>query len=414
MFEELHLYPWALARHLNAPFAEERAHYLSYCAERGDSQATLATKANRLIYVTCQLSKCPNLDVAIERLGAVACGENGRALAWIQKLNTRWSQKKFIAVSRPWLRFLGWWRELIVFEPFQKQLDEYCHWMRDLRGLTERTIDTERRYVTEFLRWYAVKRRPLSKARPIDIDRYLAEGGATRWRRISVRNVATSLRAFFRYGALRGWSPQPLPDSIQAPRVYAEETLPAGPDWIDVKRMMAATNTDRAKDLRDRPILMLFAIYGLRATEVARLRLVDLDWERGLLHVTRVKRRGPQTYPLLPSLSKALICYLKTVRRPSAHREIFLGLQSPFLPLGHGGLYSLVSRRLTALGVRTVHHGPHSLRHACAARLVAQGLSLKEIGDHLGHRSASATRIYAKVDLSGLRQVASFDLGELL
>src|SRR2546429_7047910 len=113
MFEELHLYPWALARHLNAPFAEERAHYLSYCAERGDSQATLATKANRLIYVTCQLSKCPNLDVAIERLGAVACGENGRALAWIQKRTTRWSQKKFIAVSRPWLRFLGWWRELI-------------------------------------------------------------------------------------------------------------------------------------------------------------------------------------------------------------------------------------------------------------------------------------------------------------
>src|SRR2546429_6315611 len=50
---------------------------------------------------------------AIERLGAVACGENGRALAWIQKRNTRWSQKKFIAVSRPWLRFLGWWRELI-------------------------------------------------------------------------------------------------------------------------------------------------------------------------------------------------------------------------------------------------------------------------------------------------------------
>jgi integrase/recombinase XerD len=45
--------------------------------------------------------------------------------------------------------------------------------------------------------------------------------------------------------------------------------------------------------------------------------------------------------------------------------------------------------------------------------LVAQGLSLKEIGDHLGHRSTSATRVYAKVDLRGLREVAAFDLGEL-
>jgi site-specific recombinase XerD len=414
MFEELHLCPWALARHLNAPFADERARYLSYCAERGDSQATLASKATRLIYVARQLSKCPELDVAIERLKAVDCGGQGREVAWIQKLNTRWSPKKFIGVARPWLRFLGWWREPIALEPFQEELDQYCHWMKDLRGMTEMTVDTERRYVTQFFRWYAAKRRSLSEAQPVDIDRYLAEGGATRWRRISVRDVATSLRAFFRYGAIRGWSPLHLADSIQAPRVYTGEALPAGPGWTDVKRMLAATNTKRAKDLRDRPILMLFAIYGLRVTEVARLRLEDVDWEHRLLHVTRVKRRGRQTYPLLPSISEALIRYLKTVRRHCAHREVFLGLRSPFLPLAHGGLYSLVSRRLTALGVRTAHHGPHSLRHACAARLVAEGLSLKVIGDHLGHRSASATRIYAKVDLSALREVGTFDLGELL
>ncbi|PYS08797.1 MAG: integrase, partial [Acidobacteria bacterium] len=241
MFEELHLCAWALARHHNAPFANERARYLSYCAERGDSQATLASKANRVIYVARQLSKCPELDVAIERLRAVACGGKGREFAWIQKLNTRWSQKKFIGVARPWLRFLGWWREPIALEPFQEELDEYCHWMKDLRGMTEMTVDTERRYVTQFFRWYAAKRRSLSEAQPIDIDRYLAEGGATRWRRISVRDVATALRAFFRYGAIRGWSPLHLADSIQAPRVYTGETLPAGPGWTDVKRMLAAT-----------------------------------------------------------------------------------------------------------------------------------------------------------------------------
>jgi integrase/recombinase XerD len=58
--------------------------------------------------------------------------------------------------------------------------------------------------------------------------------------------------------------------------------------------------------------------------------------------------------------------------------------------------------------------GPHCLRHACARHLVASGFSLKQIGDHLGHRSAYATRIYAKTDLGGLRQVAEFDLRGLL
>jgi site-specific recombinase XerD len=69
---------------------------------------------------------------------------------------------------------------------------------------------------------------------------------------------------------------------------------------------------------------------------------------------------------------------------------------------------------MRALDIRSVRHGPHALRHACAGRLVAQRLSLKQIGDHLGHRSAYATRTYAKVDLAGLREVADFSLGDLL
>jgi integrase/recombinase XerD len=166
-------------------------------------------------------------------------------------------------------------------------------------------------------------------------------------------------------------------------------------------------------DVRDRAILMLFAIYGLRESEVAKLRLDDIDWEHDQLRIPRAKRREPQVYPLLPSVGRALTDYLLSVRRSTSHREIFLTLVSPYCPLSSGGLYYVVAARLKSLNVRCAHHGPHSLRHACAARLVAQGLTLKEIGDHLGHRSTSATRVYAKVDLHGLREVAAFDLGEL-
>jgi hypothetical protein len=75
--------------------------------------------------------------------------------------------------------------------------------------------------------------------------------------------------------------------------------------------------------------------------------------------------------------------------------------KAPFRRLSQGALYHLVSTRLDALGIHVPRRGPHSLRHACAGRLVAEGFSLKEIGDHLGHRCAYATRIYAKVDLMG-------------
>jgi site-specific recombinase XerD len=74
----------------------------------------------------------------------------------------------------------------------------------------------------------------------------------------------------------------------------------------------------------------------------------------------------------------------------------------------------VVSDRLRPLKLSVRHQGPHSLRHACATRLLAQGLSLKEIGDHLGHQNPKSTSVYAKVDLVGLREVAEFSLGGLL
>jgi integrase/recombinase XerD len=106
----------------------------------------------------------------------------------------------------------------------------------------------------------------------------------------------------------------------------------------------------------------------------------------------------------------AILRYLQQVRPPSTHRELFLTLRAPFRPLSRICMYNTVSRRVRALNIQVRHQGPHCLRHACAARLLAKGSNLKEIGDHLGHSSVAATRVYAKADLAGLREVADFDL----
>ena len=126
-----------------------------------------------------------------------------------------------------------------------------------------------------------------------------------------------------------------------------------------------------------------------------------------------MKRRQAQVYPLLPSVAEALARYIDTVRPQTSHQEVFIRLQAPRRPLTPASIYDVVSHRFLALGIQGAHQGPHALRHACAARLVADGLTLKEIGDHLGHRSTSATRTYAKVNMTSLREVGDFDLGDL-
>jgi integrase len=160
-------------------------------------------------------------------------------------------------------------------------------------------------------------------------------------------------------------------------------------------------------------MLMLFAIYGFRAGEVINLRLEDLDWEHELLRVVSSKTKRVRTYPLMRSVGDAILRYLQEVRPRSTHRALFLSLYPPFGPL-RAVSQDVVARRLKSLGVSLPHYGPHALRHACATRLLADGLSLKEIGDQLGHTNPETTRIYAKVDLAGLRQVADFELGGVL
>jgi integrase/recombinase XerD len=117
---------------------------------------------------------------------------------------------------------------------------------------------------------------------------------------------------------------------------------------------------------------------------------------------------------LLPCVGESILRYVQKVRPRRGYREVFLTSRAPIRPLSASALSTMVSERFRALDIRSLRSGAHALRHACAGRLIAQGLSLKEIGDHLGHRSAYSTRTYAKVDLAGLREVADLSLGGLL
>lgn len=413
MFERIFKRDYYVARHAAAPFAEERQRYLAECARRGDAKEIVRQKAEELYWVAWRLSVYGDLHVTIDQVRAAAldCDWRDRERACSRKLNRRATRTRFVMYARGWLRFLGCLRQIEAPIPFRARLEQFCRWAKEERGFTEATVYQYLKSVRLFLRWYGGLDRPLSEVQLNDIDTYLTHGSARGWCRKTVSNMVAALRVFFRYGASQGWVRPTLASGICGPPIYSLEKLPAGPAWTDVQRLLASLDAGCPKDIRDRAILMLFAIYGLREKEVAQLRLEHLDWEHDLLHVPRAKRRETQTYPLLPSVGNAIIQYLQTVRRPlSAHRQVFLTLRSPYAPMSGAALYYVVAPRLKALGVQTTHRGPHSLRHACAARLVAEGLSLKEIGDHLGHRT-TATRTYAKVDLSGLREVAAFDLG---
>ncbi len=169
--------------------------------------------------------------------------------------------------------------------------------------------------------------------------------------------------------------------------------------------------SDRPVDKRDRAILMLFVAYGLRAGEVVGLRLDDLDWENEMHSRSLPEARTNPCLATLTETSAMPFCatYGKPVRpvsgaASSSHR------MRPSDRLARKTLGKIVRDRLAGIGIVSGRRGTHALRHAAAQHLLDQGMSMKVIGDFLGHRDPSSTAIYAKVNLAALREVAALDL----
>jgi site-specific recombinase XerD len=286
--------------------------------------------------------------------------------------------------------------------------------MRNEKGLAEATINNSCGILKRF--FSSIKEDHanfLSHLTPGHLDRLLIQKlDKGIYARKTIHTFAITLRTFLRYAEYRGWCPLGIADSIHAPRVYSQQSLPSSPSWEDVQRLLKTTEGNSPSDIRARAIILLLTVYGLRDSEIRNLRLEDIDWEQETFRLKHSKHGPTQQFPLAQTVGQALVHYIKKARpRGSKHREIFLTISAPFRPCGQ--LYTIVKTRWKPLNVAIEHHGPHSLRHACATRLINQGMSLKTIADQLGHRNLDTTSIYAKVDLTKIREVANFHMGGL-
>ena len=414
MFETLFKYSRILTRHRTGPFAEARERFLSHCAAQGMARATLLRQAREVLVIAerIDITRGETIGSPVIEAAADRWAREQHHRHRVQGL--KWSRALFVQTATNGFHF---WGRLEAppprFVPFADRLADFAAYQCDERGLSPVTIRAQSWHVEKFLGWLGEQNHSFDDVSLEDVDAFLANNGKRGWGRISVSSSAKALRAFFRHAATRGWCVASIAAGIDGPRLFQHEGLPVGPPWPDVQRLIASTGGDSARDIRDRAIRMLLATYGFRSGAVAGLCLEDVNWESEIVAVSRPKQRRAQEYPLVSEVGEAIVRYLQQVRPRCARREIFLTLKAPFRRLSQGAPYHLVSTRLDALGIQIPRRGPHSLRLACAGHLVAEGFSLKEIGDHLGCRSTEATRVYAKVDLVGLREVANFDLGGL-
>lgn len=299
----------------------------------------------------------------------------------------------------------GWHQTIEAFADFQRR-----H-----RGTCEATINNHLRVLRRFSERASPAGAPLrpEDVTPQHIDEFLIQHVRPLGRNYT-RQAACSVRVFMRYLAFLGHVPASRPAQVESPKRYALAGLPRGVEPDDLQRVLDAAEHDSARGRREYAMLMLLATYGLRASDIAALRLDDIHWPDGSLWVCTVKTGRPLALPMTDPAGDALADYLEHDRPRCDLREVFLSLKKPHHSLTSTRVSEIVREALDHAGV-VLPRGvaAHAFRHGLATRMVRNGVALDIVAKCLGHASSSTTQIYTKLSIDDLRSV-SLDPREVL
>jgi site-specific recombinase XerD len=282
-------------------------------------------------------------------------------------------------------------------------LSRFCQWMHLQRGTCEATLSHHRRYIRALLKqlgevpsqWDA------HGLRAFVLDQSHGRGWAT------VQSCASTLRMFVRFLIADGHCAVGLDAAIPRVAHWRLAALPRSLQPADVERVIASCDSATPVGRRDRAILLLLARLGLRAGDVAHLRLRDIDWHGAWIHVSGKSRRETRL-PLSQEVGQAIVGYLQHGRPRITIDAVFVRCRAPLRALDSpGAVTAIVARALRRAGVARPSRGAaYLLRHSVATSMLRHGASLQEIGVLLRHRSIETTQIYAKVDVNALRSIA--------
>jgi integrase/recombinase XerD len=298
--------------------------------------------------------------------------------------------------------------------PFLDKAPGFFDYLREERGLRPATLhryDHHLRAFEGYLQQAGIGQ--LSDITPSLITAFAIDRGQ-RLGRHGMKGCAASLRGLLHYAHRQGLIPADLARSVPRGRNYSQASIPRAISWDDVQRMLDGVDRRSAVGRRDYALLLLLVSYGLRAREVAAMRLDDIDWKQNFLHVPTRKGGHSTIYPLSAPVGEAIIEYLRRDRPAVDDRHLFLLARAPYLPVSHWVISERASRRLRAVGIKVARAGSHTLRHSCVQRLVEADMPFKTIGDYVGHSSPKSTLVYGKVALHKLRQLTIGEAEDML
>lgn len=175
-------------------------------------------------------------------------------------------------------------------------------------------------------------------------------------------------------------------------------------DKEEISLLYAAKDSARTPiELRDAAIVFIGLRMGVRAGDIADLKLSDIDWHRRIISITQNKTGKPIHLPMPTEVGNCIYRYLKDGRPESASGFVFLSHKVPHSKLRANACAAGLNRMLSPDGKRVYKHGFHITRKTFASRMLESGQDMDDIADLLGHGGNHTVMTYLSTDESKMR-----------
>jgi integrase/recombinase XerD len=291
----------------------------------------------------------------------------------------------------------------VATTPATRLLQDYRRYLLDERHLVVGTVEGYEQLAQRFLDHCS--QRGVSDLAGVTAEHIsgFIRNECERRRSGSAKHAVTPLRSLMRYCQLRGLTTSELAMAVPVAAHRRAAALPRPLTPNEVTRLLASCDRRTAMGRRDYAMLLMLSRLGLRAGELAALRLDDVDWRSGEIDIPGKGARR-ERLPLPDDVGQALVGYLRRGRPSTRDRSLFVRFCAPRTGLDSSGVTRMVHAAGARAGVSVT--GAHQLRHTAAAQLLNAGAPLSEISQLLRHRRPATTAIYAKVDFAALRPLA--------
>ena len=287
-----------------------------------------------------------------------------------------------------------------------RDLVGFDDYLRAERGLSRNTREAYSRDLRRFAGWAEAGLRDGYAPTLGELARYVAFLQEERLDTASVARHLASLRSFYRFLKLEERTATGTPGLLASPKLW--ERIPAVLNAKAVEALLAAPRVGDKTFRRDRAILETLYATGCRASEVANLRVGDVQLDAAFLKCFG-KGNKERVVPLGRPAVAALRAYLGETphaggERPELPRETPLFRTRSGKAISRIDLWALVKKycRRAGLGVAV---SPHTLRHSFATHLLANGADLRAVQELLGHSSIATTQRYTHVDAARLMAI---------